>query len=90
MNSKIYVGNLSYDIENSDLENLFGSIGKVLTVNVIKDRETGRARGFGFIEMESSDEANIAVEQLHSREFMGRDLVVNIARMNDRPRQFRR
>ena len=64
MNSKIYVGNLSYDIENSDLENLFGSIGKVLTVNVIKDRETGRARGFGFIEMESSDEANIAVEQL--------------------------
>lgn len=90
MNSKIYVGNLSYDIENSDLENLFSSIGSVVTVNVVKDRDTGRARGFGFIEMQNASDANMAVEKLHSKEFMGRDLVVNIARTDERPRQYRR
>jgi RNA recognition motif-containing protein len=79
MNSKIYVGNLSYDIENSDLENLFANVGDVKTVNVIKDRDTGRARGFGFVEMQSANEAEKAIADLHETEFMGRSLIVNIA-----------
>ncbi len=89
MNSKLYVGNLSYDIENSDLENLFRSIGQVTSVNVVKDRETGRARGFGFIEMQSSDDAETAVGQLNSKEFMGRELIVNIAKPQRSTRNFR-
>jgi len=89
MNSKIYVGNLSYSIENSDLETLFNSVGPVTTVNVIKDRDTGRARGFGFVEMESSVDAEKAVQTLHEKDFMGRALVVNLARGEKKTRDFR-
>ncbi|EQC51830.1 hypothetical protein [Bacteriovorax sp. DB6_IX] len=80
MNAKIYVGNLSYNIENSDLENLFSEVGSVVNVNVVRDRDTGRARGFGFVEMQSKDDADKAINDLHQRDFMGRALVVNMAR----------
>lgn len=80
MNTKMYVGNLSYDVENSDLESLFNAYGAVITVNVVKDRDTGRARGFGFVEMKSSDEASQAIEKLNETDFMGRALIVNMAK----------
>ncbi|MBC99320.1 MAG: RNA-binding protein [Halobacteriovoraceae bacterium] len=84
MNSKIYVGNLSYDTENSELETLFSTIGAVSSVNVIKDRDTGRARGFGFIEMESPTDTEKAITNLHDKDFKGRNLVVNLAKSDNR------
>jgi len=84
MNSKIYVGNLPYQIENATLENLFSSYGNVKTVNIIKDRDTGRAKGFGFVEMETAAEANQAIEGLNNQELEGRPLRVNIANDDNR------
>ncbi len=86
MNSKLYVGNLSYEIENADLENLFSASGTVLTVNIVKDRETGRAKGFGFVEMTNTDEANMAIQNLNETQFMGRNIKVNMALDNKNPR----
>ena len=80
MNTKMYVGNLSYDVEKSDLETLFSEHGSVVMVNVVKDRDTGRARGFGFVEMQSKEEANQAIMNLNESDFMGRSLVVNMAK----------
>lgn len=80
MNTKIYVGNLSYETENSDLENLFSTYGDVSMVNVVRDRDSGRARGFGFVEMKTSDDANTAIDKLNSTEFNGRSIVVNMAK----------
>lgn len=80
MDNKIYVGNLSYQAQDSELATLFGDYGSVLKVNVVKDRDSGRARGFGFVEMQSSGEANQAVMALNEKDFHGRPLVVNIAR----------
>lgn len=83
MSTKLFVGNLSPNVTSEDLEDLFGQIGEVISSNVITDRVTGRSRGFGFVEMESVETAQAAIEQLHDREFEGRHLVVNEAR----PRQ---
>ena len=80
MNKNIYVGNLSYETENSDLETLFNKHGKVATVNIIKDKNTGRARGFAFVEMKTTKEANEAISNLNDSDFMGRSLVVNMAK----------
>lgn len=88
MNSKIYVGNLSYETENSDLETLFNAHGSVVMVNVVRDRESGRARGFGFVEMKSLEEANQAIMKLNESDFMGRSLVVNMAKPRE-SRSFR-
>jgi cold-inducible RNA-binding protein len=88
MNAKIYVGNLSYETENSDLENLFNTHGTVVKANVVKDRDSGRARGFGFVEMQSSNEANEAISSLNSQNFMGRNIVVNMAKPREN-RSFR-
>lgn len=88
MNSKIYVGNLSYETENSELETLFKNYGQVKTVNVVRERDTGRARGFGFIEMQSASQANEAITALNSSDFRGRSLVVNMAKIKER-RDFR-
>jgi RNA recognition motif-containing protein len=84
MKSKIYVGNLSYDVENTELENLFNSYGEVLSVSILKDRYTGKGRGFGFIEMSTKDNANSAIDGLNESSFMGRNLIVNMAK--ERPR----
>jgi RNA recognition motif-containing protein len=80
MGRKLYVGNLPYTTTESDLETLFAQAGAVETVNVIRDRETGRARGFAFVEMATDEDAQQAVTQLHDRNFGGRRLTVNEAK----------
>lgn len=76
---KIYVGNLSYDSTEYDVRDLFESFGNVDSVKLITDRDTGRIKGFGFIEM-SDDDGNKAIKALDGTEFGGRELVVNEAR----------
>jgi RNA recognition motif-containing protein len=80
MSSNIYVGNLTFNTSSSDLESLFAQHGTVTSAQVVNDRETGRSRGFGFVEMSSSDEANAAIESLNGRNVDGRDLTVNVAK----------
>lgn len=78
--NKLYVGNLSFNTTESDLNAAFAQFGTVGSVNVIMDRETGRPRGFAFVEMSSGAEAQAAVDGLDNREFDGRVLTVNIAK----------
>jgi RNA recognition motif-containing protein len=77
---KLYVGNLSFNTTNQDLNDLFGTIGTVQSSNIIEDRETGRSRGFGFVEMSSEAEGKQAIEQLDGKEVDGRTLKVNEAK----------
>ena len=84
---KLYVGNLSFGTTDSDLQNLFGSHGAVQSAQVIMDRDTGRSKGFGFVEMTSEDEAKVAITALNGQEVDGRALTVNEARpREERPR----
>ena len=76
----IYVGNLSFDSNESDIENVFGEFGEVKSVNIIKDRDTGRSRGFCFVEMVSADAGAKAIEGLDQKEMDGRSLTVNEAK----------
>ena len=80
MSMNIYVGNLAFSTNNADLEALFAEHGEVTSARVITDRDTGRSRGFGFVEMPSTDEANEAIRSLNGRNVDGRDLKVNQAR----------
>lgn len=80
MARKLYVGNLPYDTTEQDLQTLFASAGTVETVNVMRDMSTGRARGFGFVEMGSDEEAQQAISLLNEKDFGGRNLTVNEAR----------
>jgi RNA recognition motif-containing protein len=80
MGRKIYVGNLSYGISDSDLQQMFEAHGSVQSAQVIMDRETGRSKGFGFVEMGSDQEAQAAIAALHGKEMDGRTLTVNEAR----------
>lgn len=80
MSNKLYVGNLSFDTSENDLEALFGETGTVESVNIITDRDTGRSRGFGFVEMSSNEEANASIAELNGKEVGGRDIVVNEAK----------
>src|SRR5450755_764585 len=80
MGKKLYVGNLSYDVDSSELEQLFGQHGQVVSAQIINDRETGRSKGFGFIEMSSDQEAEAAIAALNGQEHNGRALTVNEAR----------
>ena len=84
MTTNLYVGNLTFDTSSGDLETLFAEHGSVAKAQVINDRETGRSRGFGFVEMSSADEANAAIEALNGRNVGGRDLTVNIAKERSR------
>ena len=77
---KLYVGNLSFNTSDADLQELFGQIGTVQSANVVEDRDTGRSRGFGFVEMSSKEEGNEAIEKLNGRELDGRELKVNEAK----------
>ena len=79
MGNKLYVGNLGYGIGDSDLEKLFTTYGSVRSAQVIKDRDTGRSKGFGFVEMGSDQEAQAAITALNGKEIDGRTLVVNEA-----------
>lgn len=80
MGRKLYVGNLVYDVNDSDLEQLFGQFGTVRSAQVIQDRMTGRSKGFGFVEMDSDEEAEAAIDALNGTDYGGRSLTVNEAR----------
>ena len=80
MSTKLYVGNLSFRVSNEDLLEHFSQAGSVESANVVMDRETGRSRGFGFVEMSNADEATAAIAQFNGEEYDGRNLVVNEAR----------
>lgn len=80
MSNKLYVGNLSYEATETDLQDLFGKAGTVQTVSIVRDRDTGRARGFGFVEMSNEAEAQSAIKQFDQQPFGGRNLTVNIAK----------
>ena len=87
MGNKLYVGNLSYNTTGSDLEQLFAQHGTVQSAEVIADRDTGRSKGFGFVEMSSQEEAQKAIAALNGQEHDGRALTVNEAKpREDRPR----
>ena len=80
MGSKLYVGNLSYDVTSSDLEQMCAQHGTVQTAEVIQDRDTGRSKGFGFVQMGSDAEAQAAIAALNGQEQEGRALTVNEAK----------
>lgn len=80
MGKKLYVGNLTYQVNESTLEQLFSQFGTVQSAQIIQDRETGRSKGFGFVEMDSDAQAQAAIQGLHEREHDGRRLTVNEAK----------
>ena len=80
MSMKLYVGNLSFQTSSSDLQDLFAQAGTVETATVVEDRDTGRSRGFGFVEMASREEGEAAIQQLNGKEVGGRNLNVNEAK----------
>ena len=80
MSKKLYVGNLSYDVVDSTLEEMFGEFGAVRSAQVIQDRDTGRSKGFGFVEMEDDAAAEKAISGLNEKDHGGRKLTVNEAR----------
>lgn len=77
---KLYVGNLPFSVQEQDLKSFFSSYGSVSKVEVITDRETGRSKGFGFVEISNEDEANQAIEDLNGKDLGGRAVIVNEAR----------
>jgi len=80
MAMKLYVGNLSFQTSSEDLQQLFAQAGTVESATVVEDRDTGRSRGFGFVEMASNEEGQKAIEQFNGTDFNGRNLTVNEAR----------
>jgi len=80
MSKRLYVGNMSYDTEEAGLRTAFEAYGEVSDVNIITDRETGRKRGFGFVEFANDEDADKAVEAMDGQELDGRQLKVNVAR----------
>ena len=80
MSMKLYVGNLSFQTSSEDLQELFAQAGTVESASVVEDRETGRSRGFGFVEMSSNEEGQAAIQQFNGKEVNGRSLTVNEAR----------
>jgi RNA recognition motif-containing protein len=80
LGKKLYVGNLTYGVTDGDLQNMFSPHGTVQSAQVIMDRDTGRSKGFGFVEMDNSEQAQAAIAALHGKENDGRALTVNEAR----------
>jgi RNA recognition motif-containing protein len=80
MSMKLYVGNLSFQTSSEDLQELFAQVGTVESASVVEDRDTGRSRGFGFVEMSSKEEGQAAIQQLNGKEVGGRALTVNEAK----------
>ena len=90
MEAKLYVGNLPFTIDDGELQNLFSQAGTVKSAQVIRDRASGRSKGFGFVEMSTPDEAQGAIGMFHGKDFNGRPLTVNLARpREERPGGFR-
>lgn len=84
MSNNLYVGNLTFNTTTADLESLFGAHGEVKSAQVITDRDTGRSRGFGFVEMATSDSAKAATQALNGHDVDGRQLTVNEAKERSR------
>ncbi|MDE0151715.1 MAG: RNA-binding protein [Bdellovibrionales bacterium] len=80
MKSKLYIGNLPYDVEDADIEKLFSESGTVESVSIIKDRDSGRNKGFGFVEMKSPEDASNVIEKFNGFDLKGRAMKVNLAR----------
>jgi len=80
MSMKLYVGNLAFETTSNDLQTLFAQAGTVESVNLIEDRETGRSRGFGFVEMQTKEEGAAAIQKFNGQEVGGRSLKVNEAK----------
>ncbi len=80
MTSNLYVGNLPFDVTEQELQELFEAHGEVVSAKVITDRDTGRARGFGFVEMQEEQDAQKAIQNLDGQDFKGRGLKVNLAK----------
>jgi len=80
MSSKLYIGNISFQLDENSLKDAFANYGNVKSVKIITDFETGRSKGFGFIEMENADEAQACIDNLDGKDLEGRDLRVNIAK----------
>lgn len=76
---KLYIGNLAWEVSSGDLEDLFGQHGAVASATVITDRMSGRSRGFGFVEFDNEEEAQMAMDELNDKEFKGRPMRVNFA-----------
>jgi len=90
MEAKLYVGNLPYTTADADLQTLFSQAGTVKSAQVIKDRESGRSKGFAFVEMSTPEEAQSAITMFNGKDFSGRPLTVNLARpREERPGGFR-
>jgi cold-inducible RNA-binding protein len=87
MSMKLYVGNLSFETSSNDLQTMFAQTGTVESVSLIEDRETGRSRGFGFVEMSTKEEGAAAIEKFNGHEFGGRELKVNAAKPRE-PRAY--
>lgn len=86
MGTRIYVGKLAYEATEDQLQKLFSTHGAVTSVSIITDRETGRSKGFAFVEMEKDEEAQAAIKALDGSEVSGRNIMVNVARpKEDRP-----
>lgn len=86
MSKKLYVGNLPWSMSDDDLKKAFEPMGTVTSASIIKDRATGRSKGFGFVEMENDADADNAISQMHNSEIEGRKIIVNEARpMTERP-----
>ena len=83
MSTKLYVGNLSFNTTAQDLETMFGQSGTVVSASLIEDRETGRSRGFAFVEMSSAEEAQAAISSYDGKEVEGRNLKVNEAKARE-------
>ena len=80
MKSKLYVGNLPFDVENMDLENLFSKSGTIQSVHIVKDRNSGKNKGFGFVEMKNQQEATDAIEKFNGFDLNGCTIKVNFAK----------
>jgi cold-inducible RNA-binding protein len=80
MGTKLYVGNLPYSYSDIDMERAFSAFGSVNSAKIIMDRDSGRSKGFGFVEMSSADEATAAINGMHGQDMGGRDMVVNEAK----------
>lgn len=86
MSMRLYVGNLPRHVTTDDLNDLFGQVGQVVSSHIMTDRATGEPRGFGFVVMISPEAAQAAIQQLHDRNFEGRNLIVNVAKVKQERR----
>lgn len=87
MNRRLYVGNLAYSVTSEQLQNLFAAHGEVVEVNMITDRDTGRSKGFGFVEMATEEDCRKAIQELDDRDLDGRNIKVNEAKERENKSQ---